>query len=109
MRADIEVELTFLPTEHGGRRTSVASGYRPQFYYGNNDWGAVHTYISVSEVHPGDTVIAQLSFFTPTAHVGKIFEGMPFLIREGNQTVGYGRVLDVLDLEASAWQGSGDC
>jgi len=30
--ADIEVELKLLPTDHGGRKGCVCSGYRPQFY-----------------------------------------------------------------------------
>jgi translation elongation factor EF-Tu-like GTPase len=38
----IEVELTFLLTEHGGRQMPVTSGYRPQFDYGGHDWDAVH-------------------------------------------------------------------
>jgi hypothetical protein len=32
---------------------------------------------------------------------------MPFLIREGNRVVGYGRVTRILDLEASAARSSG--
>ncbi len=30
---DIEAEITFVPTEQGGRKTPAFSGYRPQFYY----------------------------------------------------------------------------
>jgi elongation factor Tu len=94
----IEVELTFLPPEHGGRKVPVASGYRPQFYYGGDDWDAVHRYIGVDVVKPGETVIARLSFLSPQSHAGRVFEGMPFLIREGNHVVGYGRVTRLLGL-----------
>ena len=94
----IEVELTFLPTEHGGRKMSVFSGYRPQFYYGGNDWDAVHQYIGVDEVKPGESAVARLSFLSPQSHAGRVFEGMPFLLREGNRVVGYGRITRLLEL-----------
>jgi translation elongation factor EF-Tu-like GTPase len=94
----IEVELTFLPTEHGGRQMPVTSGYRPQFDYGGDAWDAVHQYIDVDEVKPGESAKARLSFLSPQSHVGRVFEGMPFLIREGNRVVGYGRVTRLLEL-----------
>jgi translation elongation factor EF-Tu-like GTPase len=104
--ADIEAELTLLPTEHGGRKGPTFSGYRPQFYYLGDDWDAVHTYVGVAEVRPGDTVTVQLQFINPGAHVGRVFAGMPFLIREGQRVVGYGRVTRLLDLEALAERSS---
>ncbi len=106
MTHDIEAELTLLPTEHGGRHLPVSSGYRPQFYYSGHDWDAVHTYVDVTEARPGDTVTVRLSFLSPEAHAGRIFAGMPFLVREGNRVVGYGRVTRILDLEAAHRQSS---
>lgn len=38
---EIEVEIRYLTTEEGGRRTGVFSGYRGQFYYGGNDYDGV--------------------------------------------------------------------
>ena len=60
--ADIEVQMTFLPTEAGGRKTPALSGYRPQFHYNGHDWDALHNYGEVTEVHPGETVTAYLTF-----------------------------------------------
>lgn len=102
MNRDIEVEITFLPTEHGGRRSPAFSGYRPQFYYGGHDWEAHHEYPDVVQVNPGETVRAFLTFLSPDKHVGKVMPGMPFLIREGQRVVGYGCVRQILDLEKSA-------
>jgi translation elongation factor EF-Tu-like GTPase len=99
---DIEVELTLLPTEHGGRKGPVSTGYRPQFYYGNEDWDAAHTYIDRGVVHPGQSVKAWVDFFSPQYHRGRVYVGMPFLLREGDRVVGYGRVVKILRLEASA-------
>jgi len=40
----MEVEVTFLPMEHGGRRGPAFNDYRPQFYYAGHDWDAAHEY-----------------------------------------------------------------
>ncbi|MBI3207021.1 MAG: elongation factor Tu [Myxococcales bacterium] len=99
---DIEVELTLLPTEHGGRHQPVFTGYRPQFYYSGHDWDAPHEYPDVAQVNPGDTVRAFLAFLSPQEHVGHVKPGMAFLLREGQRVVGYGSVLRIIDLERSA-------
>ncbi len=102
MARDVEVDLIFLPTEHGGRRGPARSGYRAQFYYGGRDWDVQHEYPDVSQANPGGTVRAYLTFLAPDLHVGKVMPGLPFLIREGQRVVGYGCVRRVLDLENSA-------
>ncbi|MGL4553462.1 MAG: elongation factor Tu [Gemmataceae bacterium] len=98
--ADVEVELTLLPTEHGGRRSAPGQGYRPQFYYGNEDWDARYEYAVGGEVPLGHCVRARLTFLSPQEHRGRIFAGMPFLMREGNRVVGYGRVTALLGSQA---------
>ena len=52
--------------------------------------------------NPGDTVTAQLKFYCPQNHVGKIAVRMEFLIREGSQRVATGRVTKILHLEENA-------
>ena len=102
MNRDVEVEITYLPTDRGGRSSPMTTGYRPQFYYDGQDWDAHHEYPDAELVYPGDTVRAFLEFLSPFEHVGRVVAGMPFLIREGNKTVGYGTVREVLDLQKSA-------
>lgn len=96
--ADVEVELTLLPPEHGGRRTPAGQGYRPQFYYANLDWDAVYEFAIDTEVPLGQLVLAHLTFLSPEHHRGRVFVGMAFLLREGNRVVGYGRVTALLGL-----------
>ena len=100
--ADIEARITFMPTEHGGRAGPAFQRYRPQFYYDGQDWDASHSYPDNEVVNPGETVRAHLSFLSPEKHFGKVVPGMPFLIREGNRTIGYGVVVSLLNLEHSA-------
>src|SRR4029077_13536379 len=99
---DIEAESTFLKTEEGGRKSPAFSGYRPQFYYDGHDWDVVQEYVGVAEVYLGQTVTVQLAFLSPQCHVGKLFPGKEFLVREGQRVVGRGKVTKILSLEKSA-------
>ena len=99
---DIEAEITFVPTEQGGRKTPAFSGYRPQFYYDSHDWDADQEYPDVESVLPGQTVRALLRFASPDAHVGRVQPGMEFEVREGARVVARGRVTKMLHLEESA-------
>lgn len=99
---DIEAEITFIPTEHGGRDGPAFNNYRPQFYYAGHDWDARHEYPDVDQANPGDTVRAFLCFLSPGEHVGRVKPGMAFLIREGAKIVAYGSVTRLMDLEGSA-------
>ncbi|HUI80684.1 MAG TPA: hypothetical protein VLY24_22320 [Bryobacteraceae bacterium] len=99
---DAEAEITFLPTEHGGRNSNLHSDYRGQFYYDGHDWDAIQSYPDLDEVRPGETVKAYLAFASPNEHVGRLQPGKMFLVREGNRVVGYGKITRLIDLEASA-------
>jgi translation elongation factor EF-Tu-like GTPase len=94
--AHIEARIHFLSTAAGGRTHPVATGYRPQFYYENNEGDAVHEYIGKEWVQPGESVTARLRFVVPELHIHKLHMGMPFLIREGSRTVAYGVVTGIL-------------
>lgn len=99
---DIEAKITFFTTEDGGRSTPANSGYRPQFFYDGHDWDAVHSYGTVEKVAPGETVTAYMIFLSPECHVGRLYPGKEFCIREGQRTVGRGVVVKALHLEEHA-------
>jgi translation elongation factor EF-Tu-like GTPase len=99
---DVEADIYFLTTEEGGRKGPAYTDYRPQFYYDGHDWDAPHEYPDVEQVNPGDTVRAYLAFLSPHEHLGKLYVGKEFLIREGARTVGRGKITKILELEDSA-------
>ena len=99
---DIEAEITFVPTEEGGRSSPVFSGYRPQFFYDGHDWDADQEYPDVESVLPGQTVRALLRFISPDSHIGRLHPGTEFQVREGSRVVARGRVTKILHLEESA-------
>ena len=98
---EIEAELRYLTTEEGGRKTGVFSGYRGQFYYGGNDYDGFQFFPDVPDdqmVELGTTVRVCVKFLQERwdeVHSKHITVGMPFEIREGNRTVGRGRVTKV--------------
>ncbi|HET9495320.1 MAG TPA: elongation factor Tu [Chloroflexia bacterium] len=105
---DVEEEIAYLTTEEGGRTKPIFAGYRPGIYYDGHAWDAVHIYPDVESVMPGQTARAYLSFLSPECHVGRLFPGKEFEVREGGRIVAKGRVTKILELEASARQSGRD-
>ncbi|MFO1465458.1 MAG: hypothetical protein U1F35_03300 [Steroidobacteraceae bacterium] len=79
---DIEAIVTFLPTEHGGRKGYARSDYRPQFYYDGHDWDAIHDYPDVELVEPGQTARSAVDVSESGCTLLKLKPGSAFLIRE---------------------------
>ena len=90
-RFTAEVEL--LSEREGGRRTPIATGYRPQFFVrttsvsGEVDLGRPGT------AAPGDLLELTVTLGRPVA----LDAGLGFAIREGGRTVGAGTVTELLD------------
>ncbi|MEZ0091717.1 elongation factor Tu [Streptacidiphilus sp. EB129] len=91
----IEVHTRFtarvylLGSAEGGRRTPIASGYRPQFYLRTGDVvGDVTLPEGVAVALPGETVEVTVELGRPVP----LEPGLGFAIREGGRTVGAGTV-----------------
>ncbi|TGB10545.1 elongation factor Tu [Streptomyces sp. MZ04] len=85
-------QVYVLSTKEGGRRTPIASGYRPQFYLRTADVVGDVDLGKAAVARPGDTV-------TMTVELGRdvpLEPGLGFAIREGGRTVGAGTVTEVL-------------
>ena len=93
---DFEAEIYFLATGEGGRRSPVASGYRPNHDLGleeTND--AQHEYVGREWVYPGESVLARLHLFAPHLQAKRLYVSMEFTVREGAKIVGRGRITRV--------------
>ncbi|OHV37046.1 MULTISPECIES: elongation factor Tu [Pseudofrankia] len=77
----------------GGRRTAIASGYRPQFYLRTTDVVGEVDLGEVGVALPGDTAEMTVRLGKPVP----LEDGLGFAIREGGRTVGAGTVVAVLD------------
>ncbi|MFD8570231.1 elongation factor Tu [Streptomyces sp. NPDC059639] len=86
-------QVYVLSAAEGGRRTPVATGYRPQFYLRTADVVGDIDLGDAAVARPGDTV-------TMTVELGRavpLESGLGFAIREGGRTVGAGTVTAVED------------
>ncbi|MEU8956625.1 elongation factor Tu [Streptomyces sp. NPDC048518] len=84
-------QVYVLATREGGRRTPIATGYRPQFYIRTADVVGDVDLGEAAVARPGDTV-------TMTVELGRdvpLETGLGFAIREGGRTVGAGTVTGV--------------
>jgi translation elongation factor EF-Tu-like GTPase len=99
---DVEAEITFLHVEGIGGGSSVCSGYRPQFFYGGENYVVVLELIGKELVGPGDTVTAHLHLLHPELLYTHLKEGERFELREGSYTVAKGVITCLLDLLKNA-------
>jgi elongation factor Tu len=87
-----ECEMYVLTKDDGGRHTPIRPGYEPQFYFRTTDvTGRMTLADGVDHVMPGDTARASVELNKPIA----VEVGQRFAVREGNRTVGAGKVLQV--------------
>lgn len=93
---EIEATIYYLSTAEGGRSTPVHSGYRGQFYYDHTNWDAGQEFIGQDQCTPGESVLVIMQTASPESHVGKLFIGKEFEIREGNQMVGQGKITKLI-------------
>jgi elongation factor Tu len=88
-----KAQIYVLSKEEGGRHTSFANGYRPQFYFRTTDvTGSIKLPEGVELVLPGDNVGIEVELIAPVA----MDKDLRFAIREGGRTVGAGAVTDVI-------------
>ncbi|MEV2220545.1 elongation factor Tu [Nocardia vinacea] len=81
-----------LGTAEGGRRTPIATGYRPQFYVRTGDVvGNVTLPAAIAVARPGETIDLTVELGRPVP----LEPSLGFAIREGGRTVGAGTVLAV--------------
>jgi elongation factor Tu len=91
LRTGFTARVYLLSTKEGGRRTPVATGYRPQFYLRTADVVGDMDFGAAGAARPGETVEVQVELGRPTP----VEPGLGFAIREGGRTVGAGTVTQV--------------
>lgn len=96
---DIEAEITFIPTEHGGKAHAAWQNYRV-----DHDFGipgtlnvAQHEFVGCNEVEPGKTVISKLWFMSPELQNRRLYPGFKFTVQEGSLIVAQGIVVNVIN------------
>jgi elongation factor Tu len=85
--------VQLLGENEGGRRTPIATGYRPQFFVRTTSVPGEVDLGEAAMALPGDRVDLTVTLGRPVA----LHAGLGFAIREGGQTVGAGTVTALLD------------
>ncbi|MFD5318582.1 elongation factor Tu [Streptomyces sp. NPDC127098] len=89
-RSGFTAEVYLLSAAEGGRRTAIATGYRPQFYIRTADVVGDIT-LPGGVALPGETVTMAVELGQPVP----LEAGLGFAVREGGRTVGAGTVTAV--------------
>jgi len=98
---DFIAELQFLNTEQGGRKNTVASGYRPHIEFEDHPeylTSGQQIYIGKEKVEPGETVLAEISILSKAYFKNKLNENMKFDFYEGPHIIGSGKVLEIMNV-----------
>lgn len=103
MKEDLQAEIYYLTAEEGGRKSSVATGYRGQFYYDGKNWDAPQAFLDKDICKPGESVIVNLSTLSPIYHYGKFYIGKEIETREGAKIVGKGKITKIYNQKFQNW------
>lgn len=100
---ELEAEIYYLTENEGGRKSYVKSGYRGQFFYNGRDWDAPQEFIDKEICNPGETIKVKLQTLSPDFHIGQFYIGQIFETREGDKTVGQGKITKILRKDFNHW------
>ena len=99
---DFIATVTYLPTEEGGRKNPVYSGYRPlvKFEIGELYTSGQQVFIGTNSVKPGEAVEAEITILSKEAFQNCLYVGMKFNFMETpKQTLGTGVITKVINNE----------
>jgi hypothetical protein len=95
----VQAELSLLPTEEGGKKIPMRSGYRGLVRFIENDDGfdglGAEVSLKREELRPGERCGVSFTFLFPE-HVPEIVPGMAFELLEGAKVIGRGTITGTL-------------
>ena len=101
---EIKAEIYYFTELEGGRKSPVKSGYRGQFYYNGHNWDAQQEFINKQWCKLGEHVFVYLQCNSPENHIGHLYKGKKFEIREGVKIIGKGSILDLIRKDYQKWE-----
>ncbi len=93
---DALIEISLLPTEKGGRKLPIFSGYKGAHLIREEylTSGSIEL-IDGETLYPGETAIAFVNYLTPEFYPHSLWIGKTIDIQEGSQVVGTSKVIEV--------------
>jgi hypothetical protein len=97
---DIEVELTLLTPEEGGRTKPLPSAFWfPHLLIDGSEWMAYFKLRDREILQPGETARVFVVFASPELLQGRIYPEKHFRLHEAYHPIGQGRILTMLNFE----------
>jgi translation elongation factor EF-Tu-like GTPase len=91
----LEIEVTFLKAEEGGKTRPFRQGYRPAIHHHGRYGDAFYQFEADDWIRPGDTVRARVTLLCPELHQDVLRPGEAIELCEGAHVYARGRVLRV--------------
>lgn len=89
-----KARVYLLSDKEGGRKRPFKSGYKPQFFFRvSNVTGTVYLEDNVDLAMPGENLTIRVEFITKAI----LSEGLRFVMREGNLTIGAGLIISLIE------------
>lgn len=88
---NLVAKISLLPTELGGRKKAVFTGYRPAFAFNslNHYTGEIHL-LDIEELRPGRSAKARIKLLPARTIRKSLKPNDAFIILEGSKTIGSG-------------------
>ena len=100
---DIEVEITFLTTEEGGRKGYAESRYCPQYVIDDQRMtGGAHMFIERQRVYPGESAKAKVWFLGFDVIPGTMWLGKRIRVQEADKLVAHAIVTEIYNEDLQA-------
>jgi translation elongation factor EF-Tu-like GTPase len=93
---NLRATITLFPTEQGGRKRPVHTGFRPSFAFNTEQhYSGEIKLIDRDELYPGETSRASIKLLPARTIRKNLKEKDAFSITEGNKTLGTGVITKV--------------
>jgi elongation factor Tu len=93
---NLKATITLFPTEQGGRKKPVYTGYRPSFAFNTEKhYSGEIKLIARKELQPGQTSKAYIKLLPAKTIRKNLKPADAFSINEGNKTIGSGVIEEV--------------
>ena len=97
---DIEVELTLLTPDEGGRERGLPSEFWfSHIFVDGSEWMAYFKLKDCDALNPGEMALVFVVLGSPEHLRGRLYPGKHFLLHEAYHPIGKGRVIAILNSE----------
>jgi translation elongation factor EF-Tu-like GTPase len=100
---NLQAFISLLPTDKGGRKKSIFSGYKPSLIFNTNKhYCAEVELLNIEEVKPGSNAFVKIKLLAARTIRKNLQINDSFTITEGNKAIGSGMIINKVVKEESS-------